>query len=258
MFTIRKWTKAVRRENGNWWNLWFDENCANVFCWMQKSTLFHRTFFCPVFVAVVVFGSSFARGVLLLCVCVWSLVTKLYTSRNRWKQDKAINFSMPKCCERIVQPVDNMSLSWPTTVTEHNGKKYCVGSSERLATHSQNLRSSGALCIRFGSTFFLLRLQEKLPKIRNWFNLFPLQYCYFLRCTCALLLQSYLFDQKKRYSFYACIGPWVLKLLKCCWLNKMIDSFHLQFMSSYSFFHFTITCLFEQVPLLRSIVQLTF
>lgn len=123
MFTIRKWTKAVRRENGNWWNLWFDENCANVFCWMQKSTLFHRTFFCLVFVAVVVFASSFARGVLLLCVCVWSLVTKLYTSRNRWKQDKAINFSMPKCCERIVQPVDNMSLSWPTTVTERNGKK---------------------------------------------------------------------------------------------------------------------------------------
>lgn len=225
---------------------------------MQKSTLFHRTFFCLVFVAVVVFASSFARGVLLLCVCVWSLVTKLYTSRNRWKQDKAINFSMPKCCERIVQPVDNMSLSWPTTVTERNGKKILCWFEWTLGyTFTEFTFLWCSLYSVRKHFFFCCGCKKSCPK--SEIDLICSLYNIVIFCVVRVLFCfNPIFSIKKRYSFYACIGPWVLKLLKCCWLNKMIDSFHLQFMSSYSFFHFTIICLFEQVPLLRSIVQLTF
>lgn len=101
-----------------WWKL---RKCflLNAEIYIVSSNFFLSSFCCCCSVCLFIRSWCFVA----VCVCVWSLVTKLYTSRNRWKQDKAINFSMPKCCERIVQPVDNMSLSWPTTVTERNGKK---------------------------------------------------------------------------------------------------------------------------------------
>lgn len=143
-----------------WWKL---RKCflLNAEIYIVSSNFFLSIFRCCCCVCLFIRSWCFVA----VCVCVWSLVTKLYTSRNRWKQDKAINFSMPKCCERIVQPVDNMSLSWPTTVTERNGKKNIVLVRVNAWLHIHRIYVPLVLFV-FGSEalFFCCGCKKSCPK----------------------------------------------------------------------------------------------
>lgn len=190
-----------------WWKL------RQCFYWMQKFTLFFLIF-------------SLSR---FFC-CGHS--KQSYASQNRWKQDEAITFTMPNSRRWVsIQLiwVPNESIEWKKN-----------GSSERLATHLHNLRS-----FRFFGSFvrsfhvwlealFCCCCKESCPKskidlICFLYNIviFP-----FSVWTCALMFNPIFFQtstmnhtQKVILITKSSSLNW--KHGKCCWLNQMIDSFHL-------------------------------
>lgn len=123
LFTDVSW--MIMKKKGYFqicWNLWFDENCANVFIECRKFTLFF------------IFSLYQSFWLVLFFCCGHS--KQSYTSRNRWKQDEAIKFTMPNL------------KRWVSSWYEFEASIKCgdraneikTGSTERLATHLHNLR----------------------------------------------------------------------------------------------------------------------
>lgn len=202
-------------------NLWFDENCANVFIECRNLHCFFS------------FSLSFSFS-LGFCFCCGHS-KQSYASQNRWKQDEAITFTMPNSRRWV-----SIQLIW---VSNENIEWKKTGSSERLATHLHNLRSFrffGSFVRSFvpclvGSTFFCCCCKKSCPKskidlICFLYNIviFP-----FSVWTCALNVQSDFFPKRALWT-YTQKGILITKSsslnwkhAKCCWLNQMIDSFHL-------------------------------
>lgn len=180
MFTFWKWNKEPHtdwkrvkeneKENGmEWWNLWFDENCAQMFC-MAMYIFIVVVFQCRILhCSLHPLVHTFVLLLLLLLLYHFEY-RQSCISQNRWKQDKAINFTMSECWARMESSqLILASLGWAKTAENkncytwlHNYKIY-VSPALRivfLSFYSLFFRSKAQL-------FFLLWLQEKLPKIRN-------------------------------------------------------------------------------------------
>lgn len=126
MFTFWKWNKEPHtdwkrvkeneKENGmEWWNLWFDENCAQMFCMAMLYIFIVVVFECRILHCSL--HPLVHTFVLLLLLLLYHFeYRQSCISQNRWKQDKAINFTTSECWARMESSqLILASLGWAKT-----------------------------------------------------------------------------------------------------------------------------------------------